>query len=164
MSQSRHRYEARVEWRGPEPAAFLKREYSRGHQWHFDGGLSVPASSSPQIVRLPWSDAGAVDPEEAFVAAIASCHMLFFLDFAARAGLAVARYEDAACGEMGKGADGRVQMLGVRLKPQIAWAGKAPAEAQITELHHQAHEACFLANSVRCPVTVTPSETRSVTE
>ena len=123
MSESRHRYEARVEWQGPEPAAFLKRQYSRAHHWHFDGGLAVPASSSPQIVRLPWSDAEAVDPEEAFVAAIASCHMLFFLDFAARAGFAVARYDDPAYGEMGKGADGRVQMLGVTLQPQLASSG-----------------------------------------
>ena len=164
MSESIHRYEARVDWQGPEPAAFLKRQYSRAHQWHFDGGLTVPASSSSQIVRLPWSDAEAVDPEEAFVAAIASCHMLFFLDFAARAGFAVARYDDAAYGEMGKGPDGRVQMLGVTLQPSLEWAGEPPNEAQIAELHHQAHEACFLANSVRCPVTVSSGGQPSVGE
>lgn len=164
MSDSRHRYEARVEWQGPEPEAFLKRQYSRAHHWHFDGGLSVPASSSPQIVRLPWSDEEALDPEEAFVAAISSCHMLFFLDFAARAGLAVARYDDAAYGEMGKGEDGRIQMLGVSLRPRLAWAGEAPDATQIADLHRRAHEACFLANSVRCPVTVAPQESLTASD
>lgn len=158
MRSSLHRYEATVHWHGPAPAEFLAHRYSRAHHWDFDGGVRVPASSSPQVVRLPWSDAAAVDPEEAFVAAIASCHMLFFLDFAARAQHPVAGYRDPAYGEMGAGADGRVVMLGVYLQPQIDWAGEGPDAGQLAALHHQAHEACFLANSVRFPVVVLTPE------
>lgn len=154
MTESVHRYSACVQWQGDDPVAFRKHRYSRAHQWHFDGGLSVPASSSPQIVRLPWSDEQALDPEEAFVASLSSCHMLFFLDFAARAGSAVARYRDEAWGEMGADEQRRVRILRVRLQPQLSWAEAEPAEAEVLHWHHQAHEACFLANSVRCAVEV----------
>lgn len=154
MTDSVHRYSACVQWQGADPKAFRQHRYSRAHHWHFDGGLSVPASSSPQIVRLPWSDAHAVDPEEAFVASLSSCHMLFFLDFAARGGGVVERYRDEAWGEMGADELRRVRMLRVRLQPQVSWTEAEPTASDVTRWHHQAHEACFLANSVRCVVEV----------
>ena len=113
----------------------------------------VPASASPHIVPAPWSDAAGVDPEEAFVASAASCHMLFFLDFARRAGVIVTSYEDEADGEMAKGSDGKVRITRITLRPRIVFAG-APDQAVIDELHHKAHEACFIANSVTTEVTV----------
>jgi organic hydroperoxide reductase OsmC/OhrA len=120
----------------------------------FDGGAIVAASASPHIVPMPWADAGAVDPEEAFVASLSSCHMLFFLDFARRAGLLVTSYEDEAEGVMEKGPDGKVRITRVTLRPVIAYGGDIPDEGAVAELHHKAHEACFIANSVTAEVTV----------
>jgi organic hydroperoxide reductase OsmC/OhrA len=149
-----HAYTATVLWqRGDHP--FTDRKYSRAHEWRFDGGVTVPASSSPSVVKLPLSREDAVDPEEAFVAALASCHMLFFLDFAARAGFCVDAYRDEASGVMGKKPDGRMFVAKVTLSPRIAFSGeKLPSETEIGELHHRAHEACFIANSVTTEIAI----------
>ena len=149
-----HRYEATVTWRR-DGAAFSDNRYSRGHEWSFDGGIRVPASSSPAVVPEPMSLANAVDPEEALVAATASCHMLWFLSLAAKRGYVVERYEDAAFGVMGKVDGGKVAFTQITLRPAIAFAGdKQPDAAAIAALHERAHAECFIANSLRCPVVV----------
>ncbi len=149
-----HRYEATVEWR-PAGAAFATRRYARAHRWRFDGGAEVPASASPRHVPVPLSDPAGVDPEEALVAALASCHMLFFLDLASRDGLDVAAYRDRAVGELGRRADGREAMVRVTLRPAVEWGGADPA-ARAGTLHERAHHLCYLANSVNFPVVVEP--------
>ena len=137
---------------------FLGKRYSRAHTWTFDGGVVVPASSSPHVVAVPMSDARAVDPEEAFVAALSSCHMLWFLDIASRAGYAVDRYEDAADGHMGRNAAGKLVVDVVTLRPRTRFAGApVPDPAALAALHHEAHEECFLANSVRCEIRCEPA-------
>jgi len=137
---------------------FLGKRYSRAHTWTFDGGAVVPGSSSPSVVPLPMSDAGAVDPEEAFVAALSSCHMLWFLDLASRAGIAVESYEDAAEGRMGRNAGGKLVVDVVTLRPRTRVTGaRRPDGAELAALHHRAHEECFLANSVRCEIRCEPS-------
>ncbi len=142
---------ATIRWSASPGEEFGKGQYSRAHSWHFDRGAVVSGSASPTIVPAPWSDAGAVDPEEAFVASLASCHMLFFLDFARRAGAVVTAYEDAAEGVMAKGEDGKVRITRVTLRPRVAFAGAVP---DVDALHHAAHEACFIANSVTCEVVI----------
>lgn len=147
------KYFATVEWlRGEQK--FLDRKYSRGHEWRFDGGVVVPASSSAHIVPIPMSVADNVDPEEAFVASLSSCHMLFFLDFASRAGLAVDRYTDQAVGTLAKDQHGRLSMTEVILRPAIVFVDQQPSAEQVAELHHQAHTACFIANSVHTDVRI----------
>lgn len=147
-------YTATIRWSAKPDEAFAKGQYSRAHAWAFDGGAVVPASASPHIVPAPWSDAGGVDPEEAFVASLASCHMLFLLDFAKRAGFAVAAYVDEAEGVLGKLPDGRMAMTHVTLRPRVTWAGDPPDPAALADLHHQAHQACFIANSVTTEVVI----------
>ncbi len=138
-------------------AAFTDNKYSRGHRWIFDGGVEVPASSAPSVVPAPLSVAEAVDPEEAFAAALSSCHMLFFLAFAAKKGFVVERYRDEAVAEMGKNAAGRTMVARVTLRPRIEWAGeKRPTAEDLDALHHASHEHCFIANSVACEVVVEP--------
>ena len=147
-------YTATIRWSRGGDGDFAKGQYSRAHTWEFDGGVTVPASASPHIVPAPWSDAAGVDPEEAFIASLSSCHMLFFVDFARRAGLVVDSYVDEAEGVLEKRADGRMWMSRVTLRPRVMWGGTAPDEAAIADLHHRAHEACFIANSVTTEVTV----------
>jgi organic hydroperoxide reductase OsmC/OhrA len=147
-------YTATIRWTRKGAEGFAKGQYSRAHEWAFDGGLTVPASPSPHIVPAPWNDPNGVDPEEAFVASLSSCHMLFFVDFARRAGLVIDDYVDEAEGVLEKRADGRMAMTRVILRPRVTWAGDPPDEAAITDLHHRAHEACFIANSVTTEVTV----------
>ena len=148
-------YTATIRWSAKPGEDFAKGQYSRAHEWAFDGGARVPASASPHIVPSPWSDEAGVDPEEAFIASLSSCHMLFLLDFARRAGFVVDSYEDRAEGVLEKGPDGRIAMTRVTLRPHIAWGGdKQPDAAAIADLHHKAHEACFIANSVTTKVTV----------
>jgi len=146
---------ATVRWAASPGEDYAKGQYSRAHEWRFDGGAVVRASASPHIVPAPWSDAGGVDPEEAFVASLSSCHMLFFLDFARRAGMVVASYEDEAEGVMEKGPDGRVRITKVTLRPRIVFDDE-PDAATLDDLHHKAHEACFIANSVTSEVVVEP--------
>jgi organic hydroperoxide reductase OsmC/OhrA len=148
------RYTATIAWIRAEGTAFTDRRYSRAHRWLFDGGVEVPASASPHIVPLPYSVAENVDPEEAFVAALASCHMLFFLDFAARHGLLVDRYEDAAEGILEKDGNGTLAMTRVVLKPRVAYGGPPPDRSVEAGLHHSAHEACFLARSVKSTIDI----------
>lgn len=147
-------YGCTVEW-DRAGAAFSDQKYSRAHVWRFDGGAVVPGSSSPHSVRLPFSDAGAVDPEEALVAAVSSCHMLWFLSLAAQRGIVVDSYRDAAEGRMGVFDDGRRGIVEVVLRPEVlVGAGKAPAAGEIESLHHAAHEACDIAHSIRGEVRV----------
>lgn len=149
-------YTATIVWTRQAHEAFTDNKYSRGHAWTFDGGITVPGSSSPSVVPLPLSRADAVDPEEAFVASLASCHMLFFLFHAARFGAVVERYEDAAEGHLAKNEAGRQWMSRVVLKPRVTWGagGKVPDAEQLATLHHKAHDDCYIANSVKTEVSV----------
>ena len=147
-------YTATLTWvRGDQP--FTDGKYSRAHEIAFDGGVTMPASSSPHVVRVPLSREDAVDPEEMLVAALSSCHALFFLDFARRAGFVIDSYVDRAEGVLAKDGEGRMAVTQVRLKPEIAWSDeKQPSAAEIAELHHKAHEACFIANSFRGEIVI----------
>jgi organic hydroperoxide reductase OsmC/OhrA len=149
-------YEATIEWHIQDGESFETRKYSRAHRWKFDGGADVPASASPTVVGTIYSDAAGVDPEEALVAALSSCHMLFFLDLASRAGLSVTSYVDHAVGQLSKREDGKVAMTSATIRPKIAFASAADP-ATVASLHHKAHELCYIANSVNFPVTVEPA-------
>jgi organic hydroperoxide reductase OsmC/OhrA len=150
-------YTAMVRWTRDPSTDFSRGQYSRAHEWVFDGGAEVPASPSPHVVPAPWSDQRGVDPEEAFVASLSSCHMLFFVDFARSAGFVVDSYVDQAEGVLEKRADGKMAMTRVTLHPRVEFSGeKRPSDADIADLHHRAHEACFIANSVTTEVTVEP--------
>jgi len=149
-------HKATIRWASPT-SEFTKGRFSRHHTWSFDGGLTVPASPAPAVVPAPWSDPAAVDPEEAFVASVASCHMLTFLWLASRAGFGIESYEDEAVGVMARNERGVPWVAGIRLTPRVVWSGgKQPDVAEIERLHHGAHEQCFIANSVRTAVTVSP--------
>src|SRR6185436_15773004 len=138
-------------------AAFTDNRYSRGHRWLFDGGIEVPASSSPHAVPLPLSVAAAVDPEEAFVASLSSCHMLWFLSIAAKRGFVVDTYRDEAAGIMGKDASGKLAMSRVTLRPEVHFSGDPrPAADEVVAMHHEAHEQCFIASSVKTNVRCEP--------
>lgn len=149
-------YSAVIAWsRGTQP--FSDHRYSRLHEWRFDGGVVVPGSSSPQVVPFPMSDASAVDPEEAFVASLSSCHLLWFLDLAARAGWVVDDYRDAAQGVLARNPQGQLAMTVVTLRPQVRFAGqRQPDAAEISRLHEAAHQACFIANSVKTELRCEP--------
>lgn len=148
-------YSARIIWQRNADELFTDRKYSRLHQWEFDGGVIVPASPSPHVVPAPYSSEANVDPEEAFVASLSSCHMLFFLDFAAREKILIDQYNDAAVGVMGKNNEGKIAFLTVTLRPQILIKGdNIPSAADIDALHQQAHAHCFIANSVKTDVVV----------
>jgi organic hydroperoxide reductase OsmC/OhrA len=152
-----HEYKATVSWKRGE-AVFSDGKYSRAHQWSFDGGVTVPASSSPLSVRLPYSRADAVDPEEALVAALSSCHMLTFVYLAQRGGYIVDAYDDDAVGVMTKNVRGKLFVSKVTLRPRIAFSGaKQPSAADLAGLHHHAHEECYIANSVLTEVVVEPA-------
>jgi organic hydroperoxide reductase OsmC/OhrA len=149
-----HEYRATLKWKR-DGSTFTDQRYSRAHSWSFDGGVTVPASSSPLSVRLPYSVAQAVDPEEAFVAAVASCHLLTFLYVAAKQGFVVEDYADEAVGEMTRNERGKLWVSRVVLSPAVTFAGeKRPSPEQLEELHHLAHEECFIANSVKSEVVV----------
>jgi organic hydroperoxide reductase OsmC/OhrA len=134
--------------------SFADQRYSRAHEWIFDGGLHVPASSSPLSVPLPMSVAANVDPEEAFVAAASSCHMLFFLSIAAQRGFVVDDYRDEAVGVMEKNAEGKIAMTRIILRPAIAFSGRQPGAAELDAIHHSAHDKCYIANSVKTEIVV----------
>ena len=142
-------YTAKVLWTRSEGEAYTDNQYSRGHEWQFDGGTTVPASSSPHVVPLPYSVETNVDPEEAFIASLSSCHMLFFLSIAAKRRFVVDEYVDDAVGVMEKNSDGKVAMTKVTLRPKVSFSGeKRPTLKQLEVMHHQSHEQCFIANSV----------------
>ena len=147
-------YTATIRWSRGDAPDFARGQYSRAHEWTFDGGHVMKASASPHVVPAPWNDPAGVDPEEAFVASLSSCHMLFFLDFARRAGFMIETYVDEAEGVLEKRADGKMAMTRVTLRPNITWGGDPPGEAALADLHHRAHEACFIANSVTTEVQV----------
>jgi organic hydroperoxide reductase OsmC/OhrA len=150
-------YTARTTWQRADAEAFTDQRYSRRHRLAFDGGAELVASSSPHVVPLPWSDPAGIDPEEMFVASLSSCHMLWFLSIAARRGWVVDRYEDEAEGTMAKNAAGRVAMTEVVLRPAVRFGGtKQPDAAALNALHHEAHEQCFIANSVTTEVRCEP--------
>ncbi|WP_439527784.1 OsmC family protein [Pannonibacter sp.] len=156
-----HIYKAGVFWR--VEGDFKPGKYSRGHLWRFDGGVDVPASSSPHVVPLPYSVTAAVDPEEALVAALSSCHMLTFLDLARRGGLMIDAYEDQAEGLMERIAPGRMAITKVTLRPLLTLrASELPDPTWLTDLHDKAHEVCFIANSVKCEISVAPEPVRLV--
>ena len=150
------KHTATVHWtRGDQK--FTDNRYSRRHVWRFDGGIEVPGSSSPHSVPLPYSSAEAVDPEEAFVAAISSCHMLWFLSIAAKREHRIDAYTDEAEGRMEKDADGRMAMTRVVLRPRTVFGGvNVPSSADIAVMHDEAHHECFIANSVRTAIVVEP--------
>ena len=145
---------AEIAWHRHD-AVFTDNRYSRLHKWSFDGGAVVPGSSSPHVVRVPLSEPTAVDPEEAYVAALSSCHMLWFLNLAAVEGFVVDSYVDQAEGLMARNEEGKDAMTVVTLKPTVTFSGdKAPTDAALEQLHHAAHESCFLASSVKTQIVV----------
>lgn len=149
-------YKAVVVW-SRDGAAFTDNRYSRGHRWLFDGGVEVPASSSPMVVPLPLSVAAAVDPEEAFVASLSSCHMLWFLSIAAKRGFLVDSYRDEAIGVMGKDLSGKLAMTRVTLRPEVRFGGdRQPSADELIAMHHESHEQCFIARSVKTDVRCEP--------
>jgi organic hydroperoxide reductase OsmC/OhrA len=143
---------ATIEWRSD--GGFREGRYSRAHRWTFDGGAVVPASASPHVVAAPMSDPAGVDPEEALVASVSSCHMLWFLHLARDAGLDLTAYRDAARGTMGKDDRGRMAVTRIVLRPEIEFAGEAPGAEALARLHHEAHEKCFIANSLRTEIVL----------
>lgn len=153
-----HHYGAETIWeRGEQP--FIDNRYSRGFLMRFDGGIDVAGSSSPHVVPPPLSVECAVDPEEAFVSSLSSCHMLWFLSIAATSGFCIDRYHDRATGLMKKNSAGKLAMATVTLRPEVRFSGNdVPSREDILRLHHLAHEECFLANSVRCEVLVEPRD------
>lgn len=147
-------YTAKIIWRSDSPETFTKNRYTRAHTWEFDGGVSVPASSSPQVVPRFSVDA-AVDPEEALVASVSSCHMLTFLYLSARAGFNIASYTDNAVGEMAKTDEGKEWIAKITLSPQIDWLGdNVPTADELAKLHTDAHEMCYIANSIKSEIVV----------
>lgn len=149
-------YTAEVLWSRSEQK-FIDGRYSRKYLLRFDGGIEVHGSSSPHVVPLPYSAVDAIDPEEAFVSSLSSCHMLWFLSIAAEQGFVVDRYHDIAEGVMEKNSDGKLMMSVVTLHPEVKFAGhKQPTAGEIKQLHHKAHEECFIANSVKTEVRCEP--------
>ncbi|MCG6231461.1 OsmC family protein [Vibrio furnissii] len=147
-------YGATVKWQRQPSEVFHDNQYSRGHEWQFDGGVTVPASASPHIVPLPLSVAANVDPEEAMIAALSSCHMLVFLSIAAKKRYVVESYEDQAIGTLAPNQEGKTALTQVVLRPKVIFSGeKQPSVAMLEKMHHQSHENCFIANSVKTEVT-----------
>jgi glutamate/tyrosine decarboxylase-like PLP-dependent enzyme/organic hydroperoxide reductase OsmC/OhrA len=151
-----------ISWVKSASADFLNRKYSREHTWTFDGGLTIPASSSPSIVPVPYSNPASVDPEEAFIAAVSSCHMLWFLSLAAARGFVLESYNDEAIGVMTKNDRGILWVSEITLQPRIAYSGaRQPTSSDEQQLHHEAHEQCFIANSIKTQVTVKGAGTQT---
>jgi organic hydroperoxide reductase OsmC/OhrA len=154
-SSAASHYEACIRWQRQPGEAFTDLRYSRAHHWQFDGGSIVAASSAPSSVPLPYSRAENVDPEEAMVAALSSCHMLVFLAGVARAGLVVDSYVDRATGTLGRNAQGRLSLIEVVLSPHVRFAGtRMPTDTEVLQLHHAAHEECYIANSVTTHIQI----------
>jgi organic hydroperoxide reductase OsmC/OhrA len=148
-------YSVKIFWKKSLDEVFVDSKYSRSHTWSFDGGIEIPASSSPHVVPVPMSNESAVDPEEAFVAAVSSCHMLWFLSIAAEKNFIVESYEDNAIGVLGKNGEGKLAMTKITLKPKVNFNDKTvPPIEQVDELHRLAHEKCFIANSVKTKITM----------
>ncbi len=148
------RHVAAIAWRSD--GEFASGRYSRRHEIRFDGGAVLAGSASPDVVPPPLSDPVAADPEELLVAAVASCHMLWFLDLVRRAGHDLLSYADEAEGELGRNAAGKTAIVRITLRPELAFAGTGPDAAEIARLHHEAHERCFIANSLNSEIVVEP--------
>jgi len=149
-------YTATVKWQRGHDETYIDNKYSRGHEWSFDGGVTVPASASPHVVPLPYAIEANVDPEEAFIASLSSCHMLFFLSIAAKRKFVVDEYIDNAVGVMAKDSNGKTAITQVTLHPKVTFSGeKEPNIEQLEAMHHQAHEQCFIANSVKTEILTT---------
>ncbi len=146
-------YTANVIW-NRENQIFIDNKYSRAHKWVFDGGCEIPASPSPHIVPLPYSVEENIDPEEAFVASLSSCHMLFFLGIAAKKKLLVDSYNDSAVGYLEEDSEGKLAMTRVILEPKIIYSGKQPSDKMIEKIHHLSHQQCFIANSVKTVISI----------
>ena len=150
-----HKYAAHVVWTRQTAEKFIDNRYSRAHEWAFDGGVTVKASSSPSVVPLPLSAADAVDPEEALVASASSCHMLYFLFFAAKKGFVIDRYDDEAFGVLEKNEAGKMFMKTITLRPKLTFSGdKTPTPDELHALHHSAHEECFIATSLKSEIVI----------
>ena len=148
-------YTAKIVWVRKPDEIYTDRKYSRAHQWEFDGGVTVSASPSPHVVPAPMSSETSVDPEEAFVASLSSCHMLFFLEFAAIKRFVIDQYVDNAIGIMSENSEGKTAMTKITLRPKATFSGdKLPTFEQIEQLHHRAHEHCFIANSIKTEVVI----------
>ena len=155
------KYSATVSWAKATNEVFVDGKYSRVHQWQFDGGMGFRASASPHIVPAPMSDPALMDPEEAFIASISSCHMLFFLSFCAKQKFVITNYEDNAEGILAEGEDGKKQIISVTLHPVIRFEGdRSPSEEDLTRLHELSHENCFIANSVKTKITISQGDTK----
>jgi organic hydroperoxide reductase OsmC/OhrA len=149
-----HKYEAGIRWER-QGAKFTDNRYSRGHEWSFDGGAKITASSSPSVVPLPYSVVEAVDPEEALVASAASCHMLWFLSLAAKRGLVVESYVDKASGIMEKNSEGKLAITRITLRPRVEFSvDRAPSAEELRSLHNSAHDECYIANSLKSEIVV----------
>ena len=152
-----HKHEARVTWARGATEKFTDIRFSRVHEWAFDGGITLRASASPSVVPSPLSAADAVDPEEALVASTSSCHMLYFLFFAAKRGFVVERYDDQAFGVLEKNQSGKMFMSRITLRPHVTFSGeKVPSADEMSSLHHAAHDECFIANSLKSEIAVEP--------
>ena len=148
---------AEVLWSSAGDQTFTDGRYSRRYTLRFDGGIEVPGSASPHVVPVPYSATDAIDPEEAFVSALSSCHMLWFLSIAARHGFVVDRYHDLAEGMLDKNAKGKLMVARVTLRPAVTFSGaKHLTPAELEQLHHQAHDECFIVNSVKTEVRCEP--------
>ena len=151
-------YTVKIFWKKILSEPFVDSRYSRAHTWSFDGGIEIAASASPHVVPLPYSKENAVDPEEAFVASISSCHMLWFLSLAAAKKFVIESYEDRAEGILAKNERGDLAMTEVTLKPKVIFGGmNFPSAAEIDTLHHSAHEKCYIASSIKTKITIIPS-------
>ena len=149
----KNEYYATITWKA-DGTAFTDGRYSRAHIWAFDCGIELKATASPHVVPLPYSQTDAVDPEEAYVASLSSCHMLTFLHVASKKRFKISEYVDAAVGYLEKNEQGKPWVARVLLRPRITFDGTAPAAAELAALHHVAHEECFIANSVKTDVKV----------
>jgi organic hydroperoxide reductase OsmC/OhrA len=148
-----HTFSATIAWTR-DGSAFTDQRYSRAHSWTFDGGLQVPASSSPLSVPVPMSNPANVDPEEALVAATSSCHMLWFLHIAANAGYVIDNYRDEPIGEMHRNDKGKLAITRITLRPFIVFDGRQPSEDDLDALHHKAHDECYIANSIKADIII----------
>ncbi len=150
------KYVATVEWTLKEGDSFTENKYSRDHVWKFDGGLEVNASGAPQFIPAPYVSENFVDPEEAFVASLASCHMLFFLALSGKDKYVIESYSDEAFGIIGKNDAGKIAVTEVTLQPKVVFQGEAPSQEQLEKIHHAAHERCFIANSINSTIKIEP--------
>ncbi|MDR7102901.1 OsmC family protein [Croceicoccus sp. BE223] len=150
-------YTATVRWHARDGEDFTAQRYSRAHEWRFDGGAVVPGSAAPGNVPAGTADESAVDPEEALLAAAASCHMLYFLAYAAKAGFTIESYVDETVGAVARNQAGDPWVASIVLRPAARFGGdRRPTRAEIDDLHHRSHKSCIIANSLKSAITIEP--------